>query len=609
MSKIPPDKIEEVRQSADVVDIVSEYVTLKRSGQNYFGLCPFHPEKSPSFSVNSSKQIFHCFGCGVGGNVISFIMKIENLSFPEAVLFLAKKVGVNIPLEDEDTEASRQRMALYNVNQFAAEFFHNHLLKTPSAQKARDYIKQRGFSEAVVEKFQIGWSPESWESLIQAARQNGISIEKLKGAGLVLPNRQGGTYDRFRGRLIFPIHSTSGLIVGFGGRILENKPNAPKYMNTPETLIYHKGKILYGLFQNREAIRRADRVVLVEGYADLISLVQFGIENVVASSGTALTENQAETLKRFTKKAVILYDGDLAGAHAALRGADILVKAGLQISVVLLPAGHDPDTYVREFGPEKMQALIDEAQDLIDFKIFAYSSGKSLDTPQNKSELLHQIAGTLVNISDDVLRNLYGQRVASKLGVPENIVFREIAGFKAVKSGGKRESLHVPQSSQKGVRFLAERDLVRIGVEHPEMLSFVFQSLSLEELKYPEFQRIFKVIFQHYQRNEEIVFQEIFDLVEDTEMQAMLAKMSFEREEEISEKDLRIWTEDCLATIKLAELRRQIDEVRQAIRQAQAGGEDLTELSRKYLKLKQAEDKIRLHEFVEKEKDTDDIPF
>jgi len=613
MPKIPESKIEEVRQAADIVDVVSDYVTLKRSGQNYFGLCPFHTEKTPSFSVNPAKQIFYCFGCGAGGNVFSFIMRIENISFPEAVLYLARKYHISIPLEKEDSEESRLKTAIYDANRFAAEFFHNNLLKTPSAQKARDYLKQRGFSQGMIEKFNLGWSPESWDGLIQGAKKRGISEKILKAAGLIVVNERGSAYDRFRGRLMFPIYQISGVVVGFGGRILEKDAKTAKYLNTSDTPVFQKGRVLYGLYQNREAIRKEDQVILVEGYADLISLVQFGIENVVASSGTALTENQANLMMRMTRNVVLLYDGDLAGAHAALRGVDTLVKAGLRVSVVALPPEHDPDSYVREFGAEKMKNLIKTAQDLIDFKIFAYNSEKSLDIPQNKTELLYQLAGTIGKISDEVLRNLYGQRVAAKLNLPERIVFREISRSQRQEKTPAETSLtKIGDNVSKSASFLAERDLIRIAVEHPEMLPFIFQNILLDEFTDPGFRRIFQIIFKHYQRNEDIEVQEIFDSVEDPNLQALLAKYNFEETEEISEKDLRLWAEDCVATIKLAEIRRQIGEVRQAMRQAQmGGGSDVTVLNQKYLELKQKEMAIRQHQFFEKEADTetDDVPF
>ena len=593
------------------MDVVSEYVTLKRSGQNYFGLCPFHQEKTPSFSVNPAKQIFYCFGCGAGGNVFSFIMRIQKISFPEAVIFLARKYHISIPLEEENTEEARLKTAIYDVNRFAAEFFHNHLLKTVSAQKARDYLRQRGFSEKMIEKFNLGWSLESWDGLIKEAQKRGIPVKILKEAGLALPNKQGGYYDRFRARLMFPIYNSSGVVIGFGGRILDKEAKAAKYLNTSDTPVFQKGRVLYGLYQNREAIRKENQVILVEGYADLISLVQFGIENVVASSGTALTQDQANLIMRMTRNVVLLYDGDLAGAHAALRGVDILIKAGLQVSIVPLPPEHDPDSYVREFGAEKLRKLISTAQDLIDFKIFAYSSEKSIEIPQNKTELMHQLTGTIAKISDEVLRNLYGQRVAAKLNLPERIVFREISRIQ--RKENKSSEAVVTKNGQgvpKGASFLAELDLIRIAVEHSEMLPFIFQNISIGEFSYPDFRRIFQIIFQHYQQNEEIAVQEIFDSVENADIQALLAKINFESSEELPEKDLRHWAEDCVATIKLMEIRRQIDEVRQAMHQAQmSGGSDMTTLNQKYLGLKQKELAIRQHEFFDKANDTDDVPF
>ncbi|HOC89291.1 MAG TPA: DNA primase, partial [bacterium] len=346
---IPQDKIEQVRLASDVVDVVSGYVTLKKRGKNYFGLCPFHQEKSASFSVNPDLQIFHCFGCGAGGNVFTFVMRIEGLTFPESVRMLAKAAGIVLPDEEEDPGQLQEKEALYYANSLANDFFMANLLREAEAEPARRYLASRGLTPEVFARFSIGYSLNKWDGLIQHARTKSLNPDLLVKAGLAIRKEDGGIYDRFRGRITFAIHSLSKQVVGFGARRIV-QDDSPKYINSPETPIYQKRYILYGLHLAREAVRQADRVVIVEGYTDLISLHTAGIEQVVATSGTAMTEEHARLLRRYTANASILYDGDSAGASASLRGAEILLANGFDVRIAMLPGGQDPDEFVRLNG-------------------------------------------------------------------------------------------------------------------------------------------------------------------------------------------------------------------------------------------------------------------
>ncbi len=619
MGRIPEHIVQQIRESADIVDVVSDYVSLKKKGRYYFGLCPFHKEKTPSFSVDPDRQIFHCFGCGAGGNVISFVMQIEKIGFLEAVRALAQKMNILIPEENPDDPEAQRRLQAYEANKFAADFFHSNLIEKPAGEKARVYLRKRGFDQRVIEKFKLGWALDSWDGLIREVKLRKMNLQGFRDAGLISTSEQGREYDRFRSRLMFPILSASGQVVGFGGRLIEENSDLAKYINTKESPVYHKSYILYGLHENRRTIQQADQVVLVEGYADVISLVQFGIENVVASSGTSLTEHQAELLLRYTKNVVVLYDGDLAGAHAALRGVDILLEKGMRVTVVRLPSEHDPDSFVRQEGPDKLRELIDHAQDIIDFKIFAFRSQNPADTPQNRAELMHQLAETIAKISDEVLRNLYTQQIAGKLGLPDSAVFKEVAKARFSKQGQKNEK--APASSGKsgskprGARFTAERDLVHIVLNYPEMQALVFQNLDLNEVNDPDLRAVLAYAFQKYQQGGDISFQEALDVVESSAIQSLLAEMGFQTSEALVEAELRTWVEDCLATIKLTDIRQKINLLRLEMRQAQHSGQgDLDELNRKYVQLKQEELRIRQREFTQSSSAPDaefpdEVPF
>ncbi len=619
MGKIPEHIVQQIRERADIVDVISDYVTLKKKGRYYFGLCPFHKEKTPSFSVDPDRQIFHCFGCGAGGNVFSFVMQIQNVVFLEAVRQLARKTNVLIPEENSDDPEAQRRVRAYEANKFAADFFHSNLLEKPAGEKARVYLRKRGFDQNVIKKFKLGWALESWDGLIREAKLRKMNLLGFREAGLVSVPEQGREYDRFRSRLMFPIYSTSGQIVGFGGRLIEDDPKQAKYINTKEGPVYHKSFILYGLYENRRAIQQADQVILVEGYADVISLVQFGIENVVASSGTSLTEKQAELLLRYTKNVVVLYDGDLAGAHAALRGVDILLEKGMRVTVVRLPSEHDPDSFVRQEGPEKLLQLIRQAQDIIDFKIFAYRSQKPEDTPQNRAELMHQLVETIAKISDEVLRNLYAQQIAGKLGLPDETVFKEVAKIRRSPKNERAEEQTTSGGNSgkkpRGARFTAERDLVHIVLNYPETQALVFQNLDLNEVKNPDFRAVLAYAFQKYQQGAEVSFQEALDVVESSVIQSLLAELGFQTSETLPEAELRTWVEDCLATIKLVDIRQKIDLLRQEMRQVQQSGQgNLDELNRKYLQLKQEELRIRQREFASNAPESgkefpDEVPF
>lgn len=417
MGRIAEETIQEIRDRVDIVEVVSRYLPLKRSGANYQGLCPFHQEKTPSFNVNSARQIFHCFGCGVGGNVFSFLMRMEGLNFPEAVRQLADKVGVEIEEHEKSPEDIRRLESierLARINEAAGEFYHQLLLKENAGTVGRKYLRARGYEGETVRTFRLGFAPEGWETL-----KNNLSSKfataDLRRTGLLRPGKQGrGDYDLFRNRLLFPIHDLKGRIVAFGGRVLDD--SLPKYINSPETELYHKGKVLYGLHQARESIRQSDQVMVVEGYFDVLALHQAGFPNTVATCGTALTQDHARLLKRFANKILLIFDQDAAGINAMFRAMDVLLPSGLTVSVVMLPAGEDPDSLVNSKGRNGFQSFLDAARPVLE--VFIEKQLKSHDeSAEGRARAAKQILSRLKLLPDELERTLYLNQLATKIGL------------------------------------------------------------------------------------------------------------------------------------------------------------------------------------------------
>ena len=381
---IPEETLERIRAATDIVDLVSGHVQLTRKGRNFLGLCPFHTEKTPSFNVNPELQIYRCFGCGAGGNIFKFVQEMDRVSFPEAVSFLARRCGVEIPESGAARRDGQVADRIYRANEWAARYYH-YLLRQDEGRRALDYLHDRGLSDEVIDRFYLGYAPGGGASLLERAGRRGHTPELLEQAGLALPSRSGrGHFDRFRDRVMFPIANLSRRSIGFGARAL--KPgDEPKYLNSPETPVYHKGSVLYGLNWTRKEIVSRDCAIVVEGYMDLLALAQAGIGNVVASSGTALTEQQCRTLDRYARRVVLVFDGDAAGSAAAMRGLEVLIGAGLDAQVVPLPGDDDPDSFVRREGAERFGQLVDKAESVIAFYINRLADEIDLSTMAGKN--------------------------------------------------------------------------------------------------------------------------------------------------------------------------------------------------------------------------------
>lgn len=422
--------INKIIDAAQIVDIVSEFVTLKKRGVNFVGLCPFHVDKNPSFYVSPSKNICKCFACGEGGSAVHFIMKHEQLSYVEALKYLAKKYNIEVEekeLTEEEQQAYNERESLFILNDFARTYFentlHNHI---EGKTVGLSYFKERGFRDDIIRKFQLGYSPEQRDAFTQEALKSGYKKEYLVKTGLTIEGENGYVADRFRGRVMFPVHTLSGKVVAFGGRILKKTENTGKYINSPESDIYHKSSVLYGLFLAKQAITKADCCYLVEGYTDVISMHQAGIENVVASSGTALTHGQIRLIHRFTTNVTVIYDGDAAGIKAALRGIDLLLEDGINVKVILLPQGEDPDSFARKQNAQSLTNYIKEHEvDFIRFKteLLLKEAGKD---PIKRAALISDIVNSIAIIPDNIIRTVYIRDCSTLLEIDERVLVGEV---------------------------------------------------------------------------------------------------------------------------------------------------------------------------------------
>ena len=428
---IPRETVEQILQAAHIEEVVGEFVTLKKRGSNMWGNCPFHNEKTPSFSVNPARNIFKCFGCGKAGDSAKFLMEHEHFSYPEALRYLAKKYNIRIEEKEQTAEEIMQqsiREKMFNINEFADKFFVDTLWNTDEGKTiGLQYFRERGYLNPIIEKFHLGYSPSQWDAFTEHAKKNGYSEELLEQIGLSIKGQK-GLYDRYHGRVMFPIHSLTGRVIGFGGRILKNDPEKKlaKYQNSPESEIYDKKQTLYGIYFAKNAIAKNDECILVEGYFDVLRMHQIGIENVVASSGTSLTMEQIRLVKRYTKNITMLYDGDSAGIHAALRGTDMILGEGMNVRIVVLPPEHDPDTFGKEFSVEHVSNYLkDNAKDFIRFKTELLLKDAEND-PIKRGQVIRDIVETISVIPDSIFRITYVKECSRLLDMPEQTLTNEL---------------------------------------------------------------------------------------------------------------------------------------------------------------------------------------
>lgn len=423
MTNIPDDKVREVRERASILDVVSEQVSLKRSGSNWLGLCPFHQEKTPSFNVNPAKGIFHCFGCGVGGDAIDFVMKLEGLSFPEAVKFLAKRVGVQIeehPQTATEKRRADERELLYRVCELACGYFRRVLTDEPAGEPGRHYLERRGVTQEIADAYRLGFAPDRWDGLVRFLEGKRVPLDMAAKLGLVRKRESGGWYDLFRNRLLFPIRDVHGRPIAFGGRVLDD--SLPKYINSPESPIYHKSDVLFGIDLAKQAMREQGGALIVEGYFDHLALYQAGVRHVVATCGTALTTGHIQLIRRYATKAYALFDADKAGKKATFRAMELFLEAGFPAAVVELAQGEDPDSFVRTHGIAAFGQRLEQAQPI--FEYFFRDLLKSRDTRgvEGKVRVIEELTPVLLKIGNSIERDLYVREISRVLGVDEGLL-------------------------------------------------------------------------------------------------------------------------------------------------------------------------------------------
>jgi DNA primase len=572
-------KIEEIKSRVDIVELASEYLTLKKAGRNYLGLCPFHQEKTPSFTVNREKQIFYCFGCGQGGNVITLLMKIANKSFPEAVKQLAEKTGVVLPVRmfgREDGEKNSLRDEIIQLNLRAAQQFVRNL-SSGAGQVARDYLQKRSVTDETVKQFRLGYVPDTWRSLTDYMEASGLSLALAEQAGLVVAGKEGRFYDRFRGRLIFPIENIFGEVIAFGGRILGE--GEPKYLNSPESPVYTKGKNLYGIFRAREAIRQSGFCLIVEGYFDAISLWNAGGRNVVATLGTALTRDHLELLRRYTQDVVALFDPDEAGRKALDRSLELFLGAKMHARALVLPGGCDPDDYIKQFGKEKLEELIAAAPAISDYYIDnVLGDGRTFEENRDLVRTAMEFVG---KIDDEIEKNLFIKRIAERLGIDQTLLKKE-----AHRKTGKSQQTGpaVPKRSDAINLNPLEMNLIRLMLEYPQKTLYVEREKTLNYFLEPSLQKLGDKIIETYKLLGYIDINMILPSDEDTPLRESIYRLSIEApptDESMVDRNF----EDNVRRIREKWYKEQKRMVQLKLRQAQENGDG--ELTRELIFQKQ----------------------
>ena len=505
MVRYSEELIEEIKNSNDIVDVISQYVNLKRSGRNFFGLCPFHKERSPSFSVSPDKQIFHCFGCGAGGNVIHFISKIENADFKEAIGILANRAGIELPTLNnyEDNKTALLKSKVYEINQIAAEFYHQNLYK-PTSKIGQEYIKKRKLDNRTLKSFLIGYSG-NFDELYRILKQKEFTEEEILASSLVNKTDDGKYIDRFRKRVMFPIQDTRNKVIAFGGRVTDD--SKPKYINSPENIVYSKGRHLFGL--NVAKRGELKNIIIVEGYMDAISLYQRGITNVVASLGTALTEAQGRLLRRYSERVTIGYDSDGAGQAATLRGLEILQNIGCDVRILQISGAKDPDEYVIKYGPERFLKCVEQAISLVEFKVKMLKQSLNLDNINDKIKFLNQVAKILSNVTNSIERELYVEKIANEYNVSKEAIYGEVNKLIYAKNTGektlekpivkkeiKKEKQEIDSSTTK-----RENLIIYLLINYPQESYKKIKSVITEnDMKVEENQKIIKKMYEEIEK-------------------------------------------------------------------------------------------------------------
>ena len=564
---IPDSVIDEVRERTDIVEAVSQSVALKKVGNNFKGLCPFHSEKTPSFTVSPEKRIYHCFGCGAGGNVFKFVMETQSISFVDAVRQFAEKAGVTIPSRDAgnlNDPQYKEREALKSTNELAATYFHTLFNDPEAGLAARDYLKSRHFTGEVLDKYQIGWAAPGWRGLVTHFQQKGnLSREIVLKSGLVIEKEDGSnTYDRFRGRVIFPIKDPHGYVIGFGGRSIVEGEN-PKYLNSPETPLYQKSQVLFGMDVARQAIRKKDQAILVEGYLDQIRATQYGILNTVATCGTALTSRQAGMLRNYASYVVLVFDSDNAGRAAADKGFDVLHEKGLQVKTVFLPEGQDPDSYIQENGAEKFLEKIKTAKPYLESYIDRVVAGKNGNSPAEQVKMANQVLPMLRKVHHLVERTGLMEYFVGEAKIDNASCLKELKNIFS-QNQSKVEVLEAETVPLLNL----ERHLVHLILSDKETARGVFEAINLEDFSNPALRSI--AITCSQTDDEDIEIDKLIDQTDDPEIRSLLTQFGLEP---IKFDSPEKTVSDCVTKFNNVHIKSKIKIVKQQRNEAEMAGQ------------------------------------
>lgn len=543
--RIPEAQIEDIRNTVNILDVISGYVQLRKRGRNFIGLCPFHKEKTPSFTVSEEKQIFHCFGCGAGGNVYKFLMDFKSISFVEAVEEVADQAGIKINCEKEQYSSEQNELEeYYEINVIAAKYFSNNLLTSKQGEEAREYFKNRKIKLQTQRAFGLGYAMPEWESILFYFKENKVDLAKAHHLGLIDTRDDGSYYDKFRARVIFPIFSPNGRVIAFGGRILDKTAKAAKYLNSPESKVYSKRRSLYGLYHSKDEIRKLNKVILVEGYMDLISLYQHGIKNVVASSGTSLTEEQVQLLSRFTKNITVIFDADDAGQKAAVRSIEVLLKYDFDVRVVLLPEGDDPDSYIQKNGKEAFEETINRAQNFLEFETAQLKKSGAFDDPSKQAEAIRTLVSSAALVNDELKRNLLIKSISKKFNLREKLIESELDKVyqnQRAKNNhrqvGSVKSAQPPipkveeQKTNNGNGFTSfETEIIRLLFEgNEEVIGIILDNIVPEDFHNNTFRELAETVRVSY-TNHIVSPAAIIDKIKDDEVKNYILTLSLNQE-------------------------------------------------------------------------------
>ena len=609
--KISPQQLEEIRSAVDIVDYIKDFVPLKKTGKNYQGLCPFHEEKTPSFSVNPEKRFYHCFGCGASGDVFTFAKEYKHLSFLEAVEEVAKFGGIDLKkFGSFDTAKLNENDEFYEVNAFAANYFAETLAENPGAKSVREYLKQRGIKPATQKAFLLGYSPTQWDALYKNMVRNKLSIVKAVKLGLIDKSRNNEYYDKFRGRLIFPIHTPNGRIAAFGGRTLAPKQKTAKYINSPESPIYSKRKTLYGLYFSKDAISKSDKAILVEGYMDVISLYQNGIKNVVAASGTSLTEDQVRLLSRYTNNIVVIFDADEAGKKAAKRSIEILLKFHFDIRLLSLPSGEDPDSFIREHSADDFNALVESAPDFLSYQAKELQEAGMLDDPVRKTRAIRELMKSLIMIDDELMRASYIQTISRNFGISQRLIEREVAKYYEARAGEKSTpnrnrkitSARENDEANKKPESRFEIDIIRLLLSGNEsIIGDVFDHIMPGDIRNPKLKEIAEIAYQAYM--DDLYSPAAILERMNEEMKEFSAELTFDKdaisrkwgtiESTQTEKGLLKFVKDIILKFQLQNIDYQIQQIKDELKEVVDAGQIKELLERNQILLDEKKELIQ----------------